>query len=201
MEKKTKTQLIQQALRLEYILISYNVLEAILSVIIGFSVGSIALISFGFDSVIEVTAGCILIWRLSHKGTLEEEKKKEKRALFLVGLTFFALALYVSYESIRMLLLQEKPKYTHWGMLIALLSILLMPALGFIKLGIGEKIGSKALKADAKQTLFCAYLSVTLLIGLGLNALWGWWWADPIAALVMLIFIVKEGLGSIKESF
>ncbi len=195
-----KQELIQKALKLEYFLISYNVIEAIASVLLGFAAGSIALIGFGFDSVIEVTAGSILVWRLSHKGNKEEEKKKEKIALKVVGLTFFALALYVSYESIKMLVLQEKPEYTHWGMLIAVLSILIMPALGFMKLSIGEKIGSKALKADAKETLFCAYLSVTLLLGLGLNTLWGWWWADPVAALVMVFFLLKEGREALYEA-
>ncbi len=196
----TKQNLIRKALWLEYFLVAYNVLEAFFSIAIGFWTTSIALVSFGFDSVIEVTAGLVLIWRLSHKGDSAGESKKEKRALFLISLTFFALAGYILFESIKMLWLQQKSEYTPWGMLIALLSALIMPALGFMKLSIGDKIGSKALKADAKETLFCAYLSIILLLGLGLNALWGWWWADPVAALLMLGFIIKEGIEALEES-
>lgn len=196
----SRKDLINRALRLEIILIGYNVLEAFFSVVFGYITGSIALIGFGFDSVIEVAAACVLVWRLMHKGNIEEETQKERVALFWVGITFFVLAAYVFYEAWGILVLEEKPEYSIVGIVIAVLSLLFMPVLGVMKLNIAKKISSKALRADAMETLMCAALSLTLLFGLGLNALYGWWWADPLAALFMLVFILKEGIEAVRES-
>jgi len=193
-------QYIRKALRLEYVLISYNTLEAIASVGFGLLAGSIALIGFGFDSVIEVSAACILIWRLTCHTNKEDEERREKKALFFVGFTFFLLAAYILYESLTKLIGQKAPQETLPGIVIATLSLIVMPVLGLKKRHIARKIGSKALEADAVETLVCAYLSFALLLGLGLHALFGWWWADPVAALAMLPLILHEGREAVAEA-
>lgn len=192
-ENAEKTALIKKALLINWILIVYNVIEAIASVTFGIKAESIALVGFGLDSIIEVLSAAILVWRLSHKGTLEEESKKEKQALFLVGITFFILAAYIGFESILKLWHGDKPEASLAGVIIATLSVLIMPSLGLAKRKIGRKIGSKALEADAMETIICSYLSGVLLVGLALNWLLGWWWADPVAGLLMIYFLVKEG--------
>lgn len=189
----TKEQLIKRALLLEWSLVSYNIAEAILAVLFGYLAGSIALVGFGFDSVIEVSAAFMLIWRLSHKGTEADGDKKEKIALRFIGITFFLLAIYVVIESAGKLIHQERPEVSLAGIIIASLSLLIMPTIGLMKRKLAKQLNSKALAADAMETLICAYLSFALLVGLGLNALFGWWWADPVAALAMVYFIVKEG--------
>jgi len=195
-----KTRLVKKALALEWFLIIYNVLEAVASIGFGIAAGSIALVGFGLDSVIEVSAAGILVWRLSHRGTLEEETEKEKKALLFVGVTFFLLAIYILYESGRKLLFGEIPEKSIPGIIITTLSLLIMPTLGLLKRKLAEKLGSRALEADAVETLVCAYLSFTVLLGLVLNALFGWWWADPVAALVMVYFVVREGWEAVQEA-
>ncbi len=185
--------LTKKALRLELFLITYNVFEAAISIFFGMAALSVALVGFGLDSIIEVSAAVILVWRLSHRGTDEEESKKEKKALFLIGCTFFLLAIYILFESGSKLFSQERPEISYVGIIIATLSLIIMPTLGLLKKRLAKQLGSKALEADAIETLVCAYLSFALLLGLGLNALFGWWWADPVAALAMVYFIVKEG--------
>lgn len=194
----TRGELIKKALKIEWFLISYNVLEGFVSILAGIFAGSIALVGFGLDSIIEVSSAAILVWRLSHKGSLEEESEKEKKALFFVGITFFLLAAYVGYESVLKLWHGDKPHESLPGVIIAVLSILIMPSLGFAKRKIARQIGSKALEADAKETIICAYLSGVLLAGLVLNWLFGWWWADPVAGLAMIYFLVKEGREAIS---
>jgi len=193
MNDKNRPALIRKALVLEWSLISYNVLEAAAALVFGVWANSIALVGFGLDSIIEVFSAAILIWRLSHKGSSEEEERKEKKALFIVGITFFLLAAYVGYESIMKLMYQDKPDTSLPGIVLAVLSVIIMPVLGFAKMKIARQIGSRALKADSMETIICAYLSVVLLVGLVLNGLFGWWWADPVAGLVMIYFLVKEG--------
>lgn len=194
-------RLIATALRLEYVLIAYNVLEAIASVWIGWRAGSIALVGFGFDSVIEVVAAGTLVWRLKkHSHDEEKESEIDKKALRIVGVTFFLLAAYILYESIKTLVLKEMPDETYFGILIAALSLVIMPYLGLAKRKIARKIKSASLEADAMETLICATLSAILLIGLGLNAWLGWWWADPVAGLVMVLFIAKEGWEACEKS-
>ena len=188
-----KAALIKKALFINWILIVYNVIEAIASVSFGLRAGSIALVGFGLDSVIEVLSAMILVWRLSHKGTLKEEIKKDKKALFFVGITFFLLAAYIGFESVMKLGRGEKPQESLAGVIIATLSVLIMPSLGLAKRKIARQIGSKALEADAMETIICSYLSGVLLAGLALNWLFGWWWADPVAGLAMIYFLVKEG--------
>ena len=192
--------LVKKALCLEWVLIVYNVIEAVASIAFGILAGSIALIGFGLDSVIEVASAGILIWRLSIHSDEIEERKGEKKALFFVGITFFLLAAYVGYESISKLLSREVPQESLPGIVIACLSILIMPSLGLAKRRIARQIGSRALEADAMETLICACLSVILLAGLVLNFLFGWWWADPVAGLGMILFIIKEGWEAIGET-
>ena len=189
---------VKKALRLEWFLISYNTLEAIASIIFGVLAGSVALVGFGLDSIIEVASAGILIWRFSYHSNAKDEEKREKKALFFVGVTFFLLAAYVGYESIAKLLKHEVPQESIAGIIIAFLSMLIMPSLGLAKQKIARQIKSKALEGDAAETMICAYLSVILLVGLGLNALFGWWWADPVAGLVMVYFLVKEGREAIS---
>ena len=191
---------VKKALRLEWFLISYNTLEAIASIFFGILAGSVALVGFGLDSIIEVACAGILIWRLSSHSNVEDEEKREKKALFFVAVTFFLLAIYVGYESISKLLKHEASQESIAGIIIAFLSMIIMPSLGLAKRKIARQIESRALEADAMETMLCAYLSVILLAGLGLNLLFGWWWADPVAGLGMIYFIVKEGLEALEES-
>ncbi|MBI4441740.1 MAG: cation transporter [Acidobacteria bacterium] len=190
----------QKALRLEYTLVAYNFLEGVIAVAAGWRAGSIALVGFGLDSGIEILAAGILIWRLRHSGSLEEETRKEKKALGWVGFTFFALAAYILWEAGNSLWHQETPEVSWIGIALAVASLGVMPYLGLAKRKIALEMGSRALEADALETLICAYLSFALLAGLGLNALLGWWWADPAAALAMVGYIVKEGWAAIEES-
>ena len=186
----------QRAIRLEYFTITWNVLEAVVAVVAGWLAGSIALIGFGLDSIIETTAGVALLWRLRQKG--EGEEQAESRALRIVGLTFFALAGYVAYESVGDLWLGKRPEKSLVGIVLAGVSLVVMPLLGRAKQRVARQMGSRALAADAAETFLCSLLSFTLLLGLGLNAAFGWWWADPVAALAMVIFMVREGVEAFR---
>lgn len=197
---KNISPLIRRALLLEYATVGWNIIEGVIAICSGAAVGSIALIGFGLDSFIEVTAAGALIWRLKKQGSLDEELDAEKRALQIVGITFFALAAYVIYESIHTLWIKEVPQVSLIGIILALVSSILMPILGLTKRKVAVQINSRALAADAVETLVCAWLSIILLIGLGVNAIWGWWWADPAAGLIMAGFIIKEGMEAIEES-
>jgi len=192
----------QKGLVAEYFTVGWNVIEGIVAIAAGVIAGSIALVGFGLDSYIEVASGLVLIWRLRQHGfgNDEDEEAAEKRAIFFVGATFFLLAFYVTYESGKKLLLQEHPDESLIGIILATVSLIVMPLLAFYKKKIATEINSRALRADALETLACSYLSLTLLVGLGTNALFGWWWADPIAALAMVYFLVKEGWEAVRES-
>ena len=172
-----------------------------MSVLVGYSSGSIALVGFGFDSAVESISGGVLIWRLKKHGQIdkEEEERIERKTVKLVGYSFFVLAAYVLIVAVKKLILQEIPEPTITGIVIAALSLIIMPILAKKKLKLAKKINSASLAADSKQTLICAYLSLALLIGLGLNYLFNLWWADPIAALVIVALIVKEGVETLKE--
>lgn len=188
----------QRALRLEYFTIGWNVLEGIVAIAAGVLAGSIALVGFGLDSYIEVGSAVLLVWRLRKAGA--DEDAAEKRALLFIGITFFLLGAYVTWESLERLLLAEPPADSSVGIVLAALSLVVMPVLGWRKKRVAEEIGSRALAADAVETFVCCYLSVTLLIGLVLHAWLGWWWADPVAALAMVPLIVREGWEAIEES-
>ncbi|OPY80075.1 MAG: Cation efflux family protein [Syntrophorhabdus sp. PtaU1.Bin153] len=185
----------RRGIRLEYFTIIYNALEAVASILFGGIAGSIALIGFGLDSVVESLSGGILLWRLRKHETLteEEEGRIEKKAVKFVALTFFILGAYVLFESAKKLILQEAPEPSLPGIVIAVLSIIVMPLLAHRKIRAAAEIRSKALIADAKETLACALLSVALLLGLGLNYVVGLWWADPVVGLVIVFFLFREG--------
>lgn len=187
--------LYKKGLKLEYFTVGYNFLEAAASLIFGGIAASIALIGFGLDSIVESLSGIILIWRLSKGMNLEkeQEEKIERRATRFVAITFFILGIYVFIQAIRTLANNEPPEETLPGIIIAILSLIIMPILAKAKINVGKQINSKALIADAKETLACSYLSAALLLGLGANYLFGFWQADPIASLIIVYFLFKEG--------
>ena len=201
MTNDTKDELHSKALRLSYFTVGYNIIECILSIISGIIAGSTALLGYGSDSLVESLSGTIMIWRFrKHKKiSKEEEEKIEKKAIFLIGITFFIFGTYILFESIRKLIIQEKPEPSIIGIIIAIASIIVMPILFLSKYKTGKTIGSNSLIADSKQTLACLFMSFSLLIGLGLNYLWGFWQADPIVGLIIVIFLFKEGYESIFE--
>ena len=172
--------------------IGWNLLEAAAAIGAGIIAGSIALVGFGFDSVIEVSSGAILLWRLV------SGEHRERLALKLVGISFLALAVYIAFDAAKSLWLREPPEVSYVGIVIAALSLIVMPLLARAKRRVAENLNSRAMKADSRQTDICAYLSAILLIGLVLNALFGWWWADAAAALIMIPIILKEGVEALQ---
>jgi cation diffusion facilitator family transporter len=195
------TTLKQKALLLSYLTVGYNLVECLVSLLAGYLAGSIALVGFGLDSLVESLSGGVMIWRFRHGPGLEtaEEERREKKAIRLVGWTFLLLAAYVLYESVEKLYFQEPPAPSLLGLIIAVVSLIVMPGLFLVKYRTGQSLGSLSLMADAKQTLACAWLSLALFIGLGLNYLWGVWQADPVIGLVIAAFLVREGYETLKE--
>ncbi len=191
----------RKALLLSYFTLGYNVVECSLALLAGLLSGSIALVGFGLDSLLESLSGAVMIWRFyPHPGlTEDDEASLERRAVKIIGYTFFILAAYVLYESLEKLIYAEPPSPSLLGIFVALASALVMPLLYLVKFRTGESLGSASLKADSRQTLACGALSVALLLGLGLNYLFGWWQADPIIGLLIAVFLVKEGRRAVKE--
>ena len=194
------SKLHKRALLLSYLSISYNIIEFILSIIAGVLSNSIALIGFGLDSLVESLSAGVMVWRFSKHGKIspEEEEKVEQKAEKLVGYTFLILAAYILYESIDKLVSNEIPEPSIFGIIIALFSIVIMPILFYMKLKTGKAISSKGLIADSKETLACTFLSVALLLGLGANYIFGFWQADPIVGLVIVLFLTREGIEILK---
>lgn len=190
----------KKALYISIFTVAYNFLEGIVSIAAGAAAGSIALIGFGLDSFVESLSGGVMIWRFGGRGELskEEEERREARALKLVGYTFFVLGAYVAYECLKKLIFREPSEPSLIGIIIAAVSLVVMPALFYMKYRLGKSVGSRGLVADSKQTLACCYLSLSLLAGLGLNYLYGIWWADPAAGLVIVAFLFKEGLDAVR---
>ena len=190
-----------KALKLSYFTVGYNIIECIISLFAGFLAGSTALLGFGSDSLVESLSGTIMIWRFRKHGILSkyEEDEIEKKATFYVGIIFFIFGAYILYESIRKLLIVDKPEPSFIGILIAIASIIVMPILFYSKYKTGKSLGSKSLVADSKQTLACLFMSVSLLIGLGLNYWIGFWQADSIVGLIIVAFLFKEGYEIIFE--
>lgn len=174
----------------------YNVAEAVIAVWSGIVAGSIALMGFGLDSVIEVAAAAMLLWRLLVEvryGDPGRVEATERRVHRFVGFTFFALATYVLVVSTTVLLGAKEPAESLVGIVLAAVSLVVMPLVAWGKLRAAREIGSAALRAEARETLACAWLSFALLLGLVLNAAAGWWQADPVAALLMVPWLLKEG--------
>ena len=194
-EKDDINRLYKKGLRLEYFTVGYNILEAVASIVFGSIANSIALIGFGLDSIVEFLSGLVLIWRLRQHGRISEEAEEriEKRATRLVAVTFYILGAYVLFQSIKTLALADIPDPSLTGIIIAIASLAVMPLLAWQKKNTGQQINSKALVADSKETLACAFLSVALLLGLGANQLFGFWQADPIVGLIIAAFLFREG--------
>lgn len=193
-----RTTIVHQGRRLEYFTIVWNALEGLVAVIAGAFAGSISLIGFGIDSFVEVISGSVLLWRMSVDADLLRRERNERRALRVVGVCFLFLATYIAYESIIDLSSKRAPEHSIPGIIIACASLVVMPFLSRAKRRVGLALGSAAMDADAKQTEFCAYLSAILLAGLLLNAVLGLWWADSVAALVMVPIIAKEGIEGLR---
>jgi divalent metal cation (Fe/Co/Zn/Cd) transporter len=184
--------------RLEYFTIAWNTLEGLVAVIAGAVAGSISLVGFGIDSFIEVTSGSVLLWRMSVDSKVHRRETNEKRALRMVGACFLLLAAYITCDSILDLWSRRPPEHSISGIVLACVSLVVMPLLSRAKRRVGRAMGSAAMNADAKQTEFCTYLSAILLVGLLLNVFFGWWWADPLAALIMVPIIAKEGFDGVR---
>ncbi len=180
---------------LEYLTLGWNSLEAIAAIIAGFLAGSIALVGFGLDSVIECFSGAVLLWRLRAG---EAGERREQLALRLVGASFLALATYVAVDAISSLVQHEEPRASWFGVAVAIASLIAMPLLARAKRRVAAQLNSSALHADSRQTDICAYLSAILLGGLLLNALLRWWWADPVAGLIMVPLIGREGVEALR---
>ncbi len=193
-----RARAVRRGQQLQYLTIGYNCLEGLIAVVAGFVAGSIALVGFGFDSGIEVIAGAAVLWRLRADVDQTRRQRAERISLRIVGLSFVILAAYVVYESVGLLLERRAPRESLVGIALAALSVVVMPVLARAKRRVASSIDSRAMSAEARQTDFCAYLSAILLAGLLLNALAGWWWADPAAALVMTLIIAREGILALR---
>ncbi len=176
----------------------YNSLEALLSIGAGVLAGSVALVGFGVDSVIELTAGVAALWRLRADVDPRTRARSERHTVRLIGLCFLALAAYVAYDAAHALIGRRAPEASGVGIVIATASLIVMPLLARAKRRVAFRLASGAIAAEAKQTQICAYLSAILLAGLAFNATVGWWWADPTAALAMVPLIVREGVNALR---
>ena len=190
--------LVRRGLLLNYLTIGYNTLEAVVALIAGALAGSVALVGFGIDSVIEVSASAAAQWRLRADVNKEHRERIERITLKIIGWSFLALAAYVLVDSGKTLWRREHPERSTVGMVILTLSVIIMPVLARAKRRVARALDSRTLEADAVQTSLCAYLSGIALVGVALNALLGWWWADPVAALAMVPIIAREGMEGLR---
>jgi len=189
---------VQRGRRLEYFTIAWNTLEGLVAIAAGAIAGSISLVGFGIDSFVEVTSGAALLWRMSADADEHRRERIERITLRIVGACFLALAVYVGYEAASDLLRKKAPEHSLPGIILACASLVVMPLLSRAKRGVASNLKSAAMRADAKQTQFCTYLSAILLGGLLLNAAFDLWWADPVAGLVMVPIIAKEGVEGLR---
>ncbi len=195
LERRT---IVQRGRRLEYFTIVWNTLEGLIAIAAGVIAGSISLVGFGIDSFIEVTSGAALLWRMSADADEHRRERNDRITLRIVGVCFLALAAYVGYEATSDLLRKKAPEHSLPGIILACVSLVVMPLLSRAKRGVASNLKSAAMRADAKQTQFCTYLSAILLGGLFLNAAFDLWWADPLAGLVMVPIISKEGVEGLR---
>jgi divalent metal cation (Fe/Co/Zn/Cd) transporter len=194
----SREEYVRRGRRLEYLTVAYNCVEGVCSIVAGLIAGSVSLVGFGLDSVIEVASGAALIWRLQQDFDPRRRERVERTALRLVGLCLVALAAYILYESISTLARRALPERSVMGIVVASASVIVMPLLARAKRRVARQLGSHAMQADSKQADFCGFLSAILLWGLLTNALFGWWWMDPAAALVMVPIIAKEGYDGLR---
>jgi divalent metal cation (Fe/Co/Zn/Cd) transporter len=195
---QTHQHFVRLGKRLEYFTVVWNCLEALVSIVAGLIAGSVSLVGFGLDSLIEVASGAALLWRLHHDLNPSRREEVERTTLRIVGWSFLALTLYIVYESVSTLIHRQLAERSIPGIVIAAASVIVMPVLAKAKRRVAVGIGSRAMTADSRQADFCAYLSAILLGGLLVNALFGWWWADPVAGLAMVPIIAKEGVDGIR---
>ena len=194
---------VRQGVWIELATIGWMIVEASVALAVGFATASVSLQGFGIDSIIELISGGVLLWRLlveQRGGSVESVEQAERRASWVTAIALFALALYIVGDSAISLFTRSHAQASWWGIALAIAAALIMPLLWRGKLHIARQINSAALKADAMCSVTCAYMSVTLLAGLLLRALFGWWWADPLAALVLVYFIVREGREALHEA-
>ncbi len=194
---------IRQGVYIELVTILWMTVEASVAITVGFATRSVSLQGFGMDSIVELIAGGILLWRLlveQRGGSVERVEQAERRAAWVTAISLFALALYIVGDSALTFLTRTKPEASWWGFGLAVTAAIIMPLLWQGKLRIARRIGSAALKADAACSVTCAYMSLTLLAGLLLNRFFGWWWADPLAALFLLYFLLQEGREALHEA-
>lgn len=191
--------LTRRAFRLAAFTVAYNLLEALASLWASLLAGSPALLGFGLDSIVESLSGGVMLWRFGARRTKAEEEALEQRAVTLVGWTFVLLGAYTAFEASRKLWAAEHPEASPLGLAVAALSLVIMPSLWWAKVRTARALGSRSLEADSKETLACSFLSAALLLGLGLNALWGLWWADPAAALAVAGWLLWEGVKTLRE--
>ncbi|WP_344885779.1 cation diffusion facilitator family transporter [Zhihengliuella alba] len=170
--------------------IGYNLIEAVIAISAGTIASSVALIGFGLDSTIEVLSAAAVAWQFTRR----DPERWEKPTLRVIAVAFFALAAYVSTTSVLTLLTQARPEHSTVGIVLTALSVVIMPLLSYAERRAGREVGSATAVADSKQTLICAYLSAAVLAGLVLNSLFGWWWADAVAGLVIVVFAIREGV-------
>jgi divalent metal cation (Fe/Co/Zn/Cd) transporter len=194
----SRPALLRRGLLLNYLTIGYNLVEAIVAVAAGIVAGSVALVSFGVDSGIEVTSSLAAHWRLRADTDPERRERAERVTHRIIGGSLLALAVYVIVESVTTLWERKAPEASPVGLAILALSVILMPVIAHASRKVARALGSRALEADAAQTSLCAYLSAIALVGVGLNTALGWWWADPVAALGMVPIIAKEGLEGVR---
>jgi divalent metal cation (Fe/Co/Zn/Cd) transporter len=193
-----RAKLVARGRRLEYLTIAWNSFEAAVALLAGLVAGSVALVGFGLDSVIETLSAVILLWRFRADRDATQREAAERTAHRLVGFCFLLLAAYVTVESAHALWIRAQPERSLPGILIALAAMMVMPLLGRAKRRVAKQLNSRALHSDSRQADFCAYLSAILLAGLLLHAMLGWWWADPVAALVMVPIIAREGVQGLR---
>lgn len=194
----TRSELVSRSRWLNLATLAYNALEGIVAIAAGTVAGSVALVGFGIDSGIELAASAVALWRLNADADHHRRERAERLSHRLIGALFMALALYVSVDAIVALWHRDEPRASPVGIALAAASVIVMPLLARAKRRVGLALGSRALTAEAKQTSLCMWLSVILLGGLLLNATVGWWWADPVAALVMVPIIAREGVEGLK---
>ncbi|HVB35416.1 MAG TPA: cation transporter [Patescibacteria group bacterium] len=193
-----RAALVRRGLRLEYLTLGWTLLEAAVAVAAGILAGSIALVGFGLDSAVEMFSGAVLLWRLSSDGDEANRERIETRALRLVGISLLAIAAYIAIEAARSLIARHAAEVSYVGMVLAAAALIVMPLLARAKRRVAAQIASRALAADSRQADICAWLSAILLAGLVLNAWLGWWWSDPVAALLMVPLVAKEGLEALR---
>lgn len=190
----SRARLVRRGRLLAWFTIGWNALEGLVGIAAGVAAGSIALIGFGVDSYVEVFAGSVIVWRLAKERHGQRvSEAAERRALKLIAATFFLLAAGVGAESLRKLVVAARPEESLPGLVLAAVSLVVMPLLARAKRRVGGRMGSRALQADASETVLCVWLSAILLGGLALNALFGWWWADPLAGLGIVFVAAREG--------